>query len=59
MSQTHYTAQVHTVTTHQSSDDPRLFLEFDGKLSARAKRAIKGAIERGDVHIREKIRTVA
>lgn len=57
--QTHYTAEIHTVRTIETSSDPKLILEFDGKLSAKSKRAIKSAIERGEVHIREKVRTIA
>lgn len=56
-----YTMEVHTVRKSGSSADDRdaVILSLDGKLSAKAKRQIKAAIDSGNVTVRQSVRTIA
>lgn len=56
-----YTMEVHTIRKSGSSadDENAVILSVDGKLSAKAKRQIKAAIDSGNVKVRESVRTIA
>lgn len=53
--------EVHTIRKSGSSadDENAVILSVDGKLSAKAKRQIKAAIDSGNVKVRESVRTIA
>lgn len=54
-----YTLSVHSIRTDATTGEGTVILELDGKLSARAKRDLKAAIEDGRVTLRQSVRTIA
>lgn len=52
-------SDVYVVPLVPSGARPKLVLQFDGKLSARAKRQINEAIKNGNVEVSENIKVVA